>query len=112
MTNNIEKLYELAGVEKRIFSAVIQGEFPHRIHDRCYPPFTAEKQLNLIKWLAKLGEFEFCLEIAHNSFDVFTFYFNGIRVHDSFEEALAGLVCELWDDLTDEQREEVRGILQ
>lgn len=39
MTNNIEKIYELAGI-------------PVSEWYLCHPPFTAEKQLELIKWLA------------------------------------------------------------
>lgn len=106
MTNNTEKLYELAEVP-RIYSEFNNGR--ETIVENVFSPY---RQLELIKWLAKLGEFEFCLEIAHNSFDVFTFYFNGIRVHAHFEQALAGLVCELWEDLTDEQREEIKRILE
>ena len=39
--NEIEKLYENAGVE------------PIYPYTKCYPDFTAEKQLELIKWLSK-----------------------------------------------------------
>ena len=110
MTNNIEKLYELAGMEKRIFSFVIQGEFPQRVHDRCYPPFTDTKQLELIKWLAS----------EQNDIEISWYSDIGFRInnfldsceHKDFPQALAGLVCELWNDLTDTQKEEIRGILQ
>lgn len=29
-----------------------------------------------------------------------------------FSQALAGLVCELWEDLTDTQKEEIRKVLR
>ena len=111
MTNNIQKLYELAGVEKRIFSAVIQGEFPQRIHERCYPPFTPEKQLELIKWLAKNIIFGVLIHTFDSKFR-FNIFKNRVISHTDFSQALAGLVCELWEDLTPEQQAEIKRILE
>ena len=42
--NEVEKMYENARVESVGFN-------PYKLEDE-YPPFTAEKQLELIKWLA------------------------------------------------------------
>lgn len=75
--------------------------------EKDYPPFTAEKQLELIKWLSsKYGIYlvdkysigagtcigEFCTK-------------------ENFEEALAGFINTLWQDLTEEEKEQVKGIL-
>ena len=132
MTDNIEKLYELAGFEKEVMcewtcrsTGICSPDCEHydspKLH---YPPFTAEKQLELIKWLGiKYSKYsilhidKYC-DYFRVSFDkdkckddaVYEFDYVGLGT--DFSQALAGLVCELWDDLTDEQREEVRGILQ
>lgn len=146
MTNNIEKMYELAGIEKRFkaytedgrvkyfhtLDEIIKSNIYYRPDMYCrdlddvkeYPPFTESKQLELIKWLA----------IKHSKYSILHIdkYCNYFRVsfdkdktkddigyefdyaghNTDFPQALAGLVCELWEDLTPEQREEVRGILR
>lgn len=74
-----------------------------------YPQITESKQLELIKWLVCNIDH---LDIYKNPKDYFlACLFKGGK-HTDFSQALAGLVCELWEGLTDEQREEVRGILQ
>ena len=110
--NNIEKLYELAGIDR----------FDYELAK--YPDFTDTKQLELIKWLA----------VKHSKYSILHIdkYCNYFRVsfdkdkckdgagyefdyagfNTDFSQDLAGLICELWEDLSDEQREEVRGILQ
>ena len=45
--SEIEKLYELAGVEK---------EMTRTNAGSIFPPFTAEKQIELIKWIMKHDE--------------------------------------------------------
>lgn len=55
------------------------------------------KQSALIKWFGKNS-------IMKKVYDIYN--------QEYFSQALAGLVCELWEDLTPEQREEVRGILE
>ena len=125
MTNNIQKLYELAKVEKKQFSGVIQGDYPMRFHNVGYPPFTDTKQLKLIKWIEQVLDFVDVIQFVYRPDDnVWFLYafvveeFAGISTtpytgtHADFSQALAGLVCELWEDLTDTQKEEVRGILQ
>lgn len=97
MTNNIEKLYELVGIDR----------FDYELAK--YPDFTDTKQLNLIKYFSKNIDF---LELSHNG-EEFEFYTSGSRDRNKdFSQALASFIYYKWDDLTDEQREEVRGILQ
>ena len=79
-----------------------------------HPPFTAEKQLELIKWLAnnKLGlgidyfgkwsigvEFEW--EIYKHT-----------KENEIFEEALASLINSIWQDFTEEQKKQIVEILK
>lgn len=88
-----------------------------------YPPFTAEKQLELIKWLGKLAG---KLEISSNYNDtqyLLYFYLNR-KTRDeilpnistgrsgNFEESLAGLINNLWQDLTDVEKAQIKEILQ
>lgn len=113
MTDNIQKLYEVAGIEKepiysgsRLYNPVITG------YD--YPPFTAEKQLELIKWLGKRKDFALSCynQIWEAETDFCWEYYETSSKHEHFDQALAGLILQLWDGLSSEHREEVRGILQ
>lgn len=117
--NNIQRLYELAGVDKKpvhsgsqLYNPVITGY--------SYPPFTAEKQLELIKFVGKLKENnEIGIEYQKDNNlwctclrDTYDECLNIWAHHKHFDQALAGLILELWDKLSSEQREEVREILQ
>ena len=94
MTDNIRRMYRLAGTKEIRYDQVVEG---HRVKYYAFPPFTPEKQLELIKWFGKNS-------IMKKVYDIYN--------REDFSQALAGLVCEIWEDLTDEQREEVRGIIQ
>lgn len=95
----------------------------HLSYREKYPPFTAEKQINLIKWLGKLAG---KLEISSNYNDtqyLLYFYLNR-KTRDeilpniltgrseNFEESLAGLINNLWQDLTEEEKQQVKEILE
>lgn len=112
---NIQKLYELAGIkEKHGIELTVDptSEEPKfNEHYVCYgyPPFTPEMQLEIIKWFGKnfdiirywINDSEYIVEI------------NGIFGNNKdFSQALADLICELWDDLTPEQREQIKRILE
>ena len=94
---NIEKLYELAGIKRSEYYLV-------------YPPFTYTKQLRLIKWIDYFsyfstgGDFHMQCHLKDKQYHKIGFV--------SFEDTLASLMCELWNDLTDVKREEIREILQ
>ena len=100
--SEIEKLYENAGVE------------PVYSYTKCYPEFTAEKQLELIKWLCQ-NTYRNYLFIKFN----FTNYYWQIECNmsdsdrvDNFSEALASVCNNLWQDLTEEEKEQIRSVLQ
>ena len=153
MTNNIEKLYELAGF------------YPHCKSNECgldycvnssgcgyayYPPFTPEKQLKLENYLIIMRLSEL-LNITFDGNDyIYTFHLDIPEIdlsqfeesditenpwtgqlwikslgkpvdfyNESFkgsgktrEQALSGLLIELWNDLTHEQKKEVKEILE
>lgn len=116
MTNNIEKMYELAEVEKlNKVSIHLNKAYNFEFHETdtksdFYPPFTDTKQLELIKWLAS----------EQNDVEISWYSDIGFRInnfldsceHKDFSQALAGLVCELWEDLSDEQKQEIKRILE
>lgn len=78
-----------------------------------YPPFTAEKQIELIKWL--LQNKRLCIRKAEhsNNFYMDTLFnrLDGVDNKD-FEQCLASLVNNLWQDLTEEEKQQVKEILE
>jgi hypothetical protein len=105
--SEITKLYENAGIKKHWNSTPYGGVEEH------YPPFTAEKQIELIKWLTK-NTYRNYLMIRYN----FTNYFWQIECNmtdsdrvDNFSEALASVCNSLWQDLTEEEKQQVKNIL-
>lgn len=108
MTDNISRMYELAGVKKvgKKHSCNISDFYncSTRNCDICdkaqyknYSPFTAEKQLNILKII------------------VHSFGFNSLDkpIWDKgWNIAIAKLVNIYWEVLTEEEKQQVRGILQ
>ena len=93
--------------------------YPHGDADcveKGYPPFTAEKQIELIKLLGNVRDYT--VEI-----DKFKgVYYVGCRSAGSndklwgssnvFEDALAELINETWFCLSEEEKQQVKGILE
>ena len=75
-----------------------------------YPPFTAEKQLELIKWLVHKGVLHITTS-TRNEYRVFGFIKTG-DYKIEFEETLASYVNYLWQDLTEEGRKQIKEILE
>ena len=82
------------------------------VEDFGYPPFTAEKQLNIIKWLSDKADY---IDIHY---DQYKGLFNiqtgmgGLYVCNEFEQALASRVNIIWQDLTDTEKAQVKEILE
>lgn len=110
MTDNIQKLYEIAGVDSVGFNT-------YTLRDE-YPPFTAEKQLELIKFISNTDVFcNFHCYIVSARWSVdygkWAVGVGGCDIcHKQFEQALAGLVLEVWDGISDNQKQEIKRILQ
>ena len=128
MMSEIEKLYELAG-EKPIlicdngYTTINCHYSPKDCGFICntkkiYPPFTAEKQLELIKVIAKGQIGGICIEI--NVKDTVTIsarqdwnrYFEFQEWGSDLPEALAKLITNLWQDLTETEKAEIKRILE
>jgi hypothetical protein len=145
MTNNIEKLYENTGIEKKYCGWLDMGDLDTQYeYVMCdtleeyketaefsrtsyssdnenymtpeikYPPFTAEKQLELIKWLC-INTYRHYIHFRfERDIDNWKMESNmvGIIEYASFEECLAGLINSLWQDLTPDQKQEIKEILK
>lgn len=118
-TNNIEKLHELAGIEKKkgcIWKC--HYAFPCEECGLYTPPFSSEKQLELIKWISLNTRYmwNYIGQTIDNHWVLAIDYTQILKFksceHTDFSQALAGLVCELWEDLTEEQRVQIQKILE
>lgn len=112
MTDNIQKLYEIAGVE-RIYSEFNNGK--ETIVDRVFSHY---RQLELIKLLAHKAHNGLLIN-KHITDSGASMIFDNLGNEStlassfiSFEECLAKLVNNLWQDLTEEERKQIREILE
>ena len=135
--NEITKLYENAGIEKEVIKGCYEyyaengGIDIYTVNDcknkdcntckadksiKEYPPFTAEKQIELIKLLMKQEDFSWT--VAQQGKDTkYVFYVGyeyGSGDFKEFTEALAGIINDLWamQYLTIEEKQQVKGILE
>ena len=110
--SEIEKMYENAGIEKcnRFLKPCPFGNECDGCEHYWYPEFTAEKQIELIKWLARKG----LIQINYSSHQCYQF--NSFRVGGDYKtdisEALASHCNNRWQDLTEEEKQQVKGILE
>lgn len=115
--NEVEKLYSLAGVEKDWKS------LPYGDIKEYYPPFTAEKQLELVKWLMNypmLDEIRLYFNEPSKTYNIIVmslpeecgYQSSYTETHNTFEQTIANLICNLWQDLTDAEKAQVKGILE
>lgn len=76
-----------------------------------YPPFTAEKQLLLLQWIVNKTDLylhrhktDFTYSIA--SEDI------AVNTNKDFKESIAEFINTIWQNLTEEQKQQVKGILE
>ena len=107
----------MQGVEKLLYCDICKAQ-EHALglcaETKCnvfYPPFTAEKQLSLIKWIAEYKEecrvtyekeYKWCTQTDWQS----------SFCYDNFSASLANLINNLWQDLTEEERKQIKEILE
>lgn len=86
----------------------------HNCSNTCDTPeyeFTAEKQLELIKWLVVNKEI-FTIHYKHRFLYCCEEDRHSSACQENFEESLAALVNVIWQDLTKEEKAEIRKILE
>lgn len=118
--NEIEQMYRNAGVERKKPACVecfLDRHSCNRTYDECpelYPPFTAEKQLEVIKAIS----IRQAVLLKQNRFFI---GFESEKTKDlvcaehldlSFEIALAALINHLWQDITEDEKQKIREILE
>lgn len=129
--SEISKLYENAEVKKQIpkvcssnelyckeCEAHIEDAMPY-CKNAEYPTFTAEKQLELIKWLLYNTKVD-CLNMFYkneeNYLEISINCQNGYSYENSFDDnfeiAIASTINTLWQDLTEEERKQIKEILE
>ena len=103
--NEIEKMYERANVKKHWDPTPYGGIVEY------YPPFTAEKQLFLLRWLLDKTDLylhrhktDFIYSIASGNY--------AVNKYKDFKESIAEFVNKIWQDLTEEEKQHVKGILE
>lgn len=117
MSDYIKKLYKLAGIEdysiKNLRGFIPNGykcitDENNKVLDIVID-FTAEKQLELIKKVLEKG----LLQLNRSSLGNIQFcnFGNAGDYKAKFDEALASFVINLWKDLSDDQRKEIKNIL-
>ena len=115
--NEVEKMYKNVGIAKRCTSK----DSCHKdfvVCLRCYayrlPPFTTEKQLELIKFLMEQEDFSWTIvrQGKNTEYIFYVGYEYSSEGFKEFTEALAGIVNELWQDLTEEERKQIKEILE
>ena len=75
-----------------------------------FPPFTPEKQIEILKLLCQRRFIEFGTTPDN---EYFLYDHDCCQTHSKhFEEAVSEFVCTLWQDLTPEEKQQVKGILE
>ena len=109
--NEVEKLYENTGVKYYKEICAIKNVIDTIGNQECYfevsctscplnkTSFTTEKLINLEMFLINKGDFD----IKKGSVDI-TF--------ESFTSCIAGLINNLWQDLTDIEKAQIKNILE
>ena len=115
--NEISKLYENAGIKKVRRTNITGGDYSVVVGFEDYPPFTAEKQIELIKFITSLG----VCEIENWNDKGFHFAIKRERIYPTMflslsninlQETLADVINNLWQDLTEEERKQIKEILE
>lgn len=106
----VEKLYKLANIQKR---CVVYSDSYY------YPPFTAEKQIAIIKWLAKNKQgfgLDYYADLSSGAWECGVKFewevYKYTKENEVFEEALVSLINNLWQDLTEAEQNEIKEILK
>lgn len=99
--SEVEKMYKNAEVESVGFN-------PYKLEDE-YPPFTAEKQLEMVKFMLHKGIY------YDTDGDTYWFHYTDEienATYRPFEEAIAEFINGLWQYLTEEEKQQIKEVLE
>lgn len=122
--SEIEKMYKLANVQPQ-YKKRIECKEGYSIGQPCekcpcinceksvfedvMPPFTAEKQIEIVKFLLHKGVY------YDTDGDTYWFHYTDEienATYRPFKEAIAEFINGFWQDLTEEEKQQVKGILE
>lgn len=103
--SEIDEMYKRYDAEK-IFIIPFVGQEPIIINKN--KPFTAEKQIELIKFLGKTADFHYVGINFSTLGDYETIEVESVN----FADGLVELMTKFYDELTQEQRQKVKEILE
>lgn len=77
------------------------------------PPFTAEKQIELIKWIFK-SDYYITYSFWNNKYGYNVQYEDKDELieDENFENSLAKVINFIWNFITEEEKQQVKGILE
>ena len=107
--SEVEKLYRNCGINKSCQKFCVNDfSMCNRHPDDCdhytYPPFTAEKQLELIKLIANRK--------GYPDYEYFgTLFDDYIQLLD-FDEAISKCINDMWDIITPNEKQLIKEVLQ
>ena len=125
--NEIEKMMQNIVGKVCTHTIIDPAKCNHRRMTRCcgcdwldYPPFTAEKQFELLKIcfdkygeIGKVRDVDRCiLYIPPNTKGDQAFITTDYINFEIWEESIAGLINSLWQDLTEEEKKQIKEILE
>lgn len=96
--NEVEKMYRNSGIAKykKTMLDIETGKNVLTL-DSFYPDFTAEKQLEIVKQIL---------------FSTWWMNLKRLQFSEKFNEGLAQMINDLWQDLTEEERKQIKNILE
>ena len=103
--SKVEKMYENAGVKP-----LCQIPDESCGLKNVYEDFTAEKQLELVKWLM-VNNKDYQYDVEDNKYWFIIDDYRETKYRE-FDEALAELINLYWQDLTEQERTEIAEILR
>jgi hypothetical protein len=116
--SEIEKMYENAGIAPKKCSEC-DNNMDCGFGKGCYPPFTAEKQIAILIALVNYNLYEEDKKLMIDSFngEIYIGFYQDITLtanatDKDFAECVAKLVNKLWQDLSEEEKQQVKGILE
>lgn len=104
--SEIEKMYENANVKKDWNST------PYGGIEEYYPPFTAEKQIEILKFLFAKDVFKCYQHYTSKAYIVLRDNARDFICNKPFNEFLASYINCIWQSLTDKEKQQVKGILE
>lgn len=121
--SEVEKMYKNVGFEREIVPCYSLNCEYFEV-DKGYPPFTAEKQILLLQLLAIIEPADYFQFFFYEIKQEWVFRLNMLTelscesayIYESrnknFDECIAGLINIIWQDLTEEEKQQVKEVLE